>query len=100
MQPTGSGSGVVTLNNVRVFGNYVGVGGTGPNSVIAVIKDSMISNNRSTALSVDGSVFIRFGYSVVSGNLGAATFGNVTSFGNNQIFGNSPDTTPSTISLR
>jgi hypothetical protein len=74
---------------------FFGVSATGSAATAQVeIFDSVISNNASNGLNATGTGAIKVGHSIITGNASAATNGNVSSFGNNQIIDNATDNTP------
>jgi hypothetical protein len=93
--PTGSGSAKVSISNVKVVSNYVGIGAitSGP-AINMQIMDSVISNNSNIGIVASASAVVRIGRSAITNNFAASSTGNLLSFLDNQINGNSPDVTP------
>jgi Right handed beta helix region len=95
--PTGAGIAKVNLNNVTIAKNNVGIAAIGTLANTNVqIDNSTISANLSTGVLASGGATIRIGRSAIVNNAGAATSGNVLSYLDNQINGNTPDTVPVT----
>lgn len=91
IQPNG-GSAKVLLNNVSINKNFVGLNVQGTANV--QINNSNISDSLSTGIAQGGASNVRIGRSMIVNNSGIATAGSVLSYGDNQINGNGPDTTP------
>jgi hypothetical protein len=97
VSPTGAGIAKANLNNVTLAKNNNGLAaiGTAANTIVQ-IDNSTISTNSLTGLIANGGATVRVGRSAITLNGGAATSGNVLSYLDNQINGNTPDTTPAT----
>ncbi|MBR0973301.1 hypothetical protein [Bradyrhizobium sp. Bra64] len=91
INPNG-GSAKVLINNSSINKNFVGVNAQG--SVNLQVNNSNISESLSTGVAQGGVANIRIGRSMIVNNAGIATAGTVLSYGDNQINGNGPDTTP------
>jgi len=92
----------LVLSNTTVDRNFFfGVSAVGNGSTTQVeVYNSILSNNNNSALSATGTgAAIKVGHSVITGSGAAATNGNVSSFGNNQIIDNATDTTPTLLTL-
>lgn len=84
------------VRNVTLERNFIGVSavGTGATSGVNVVE-SAITSSGSNGLSATGAgASIKVGSSFIVGNNAAGTTGAVTSFGNNEIIDNNPDTVP------
>jgi hypothetical protein len=84
------------LDRVTVAKNFVGVAAIGAGQTASMqIDDSAITGNSSIGVIAAGTgAVVRIGRSSVVNNGSSATSGNVLSYLDNQINGNSPDTTP------
>jgi hypothetical protein len=94
IMPSG-GSASALLNHVTVEKNNVGIAAIGAAANLQ-IDNSTISANAGIGIVAGGGGAVRIGRSAIVNNGGAATSGNVLSYMDNQINGNSPDTTPAT----
>jgi hypothetical protein len=90
----------IVLSNVTLDRNVAGVVAAGAATSQVEIYNSVIANSAGIGLNATGTGSIRVGHSVITGGGAAATSGNVTSFGNNQILDNATDTTPPTTALK
>ena len=91
---TGTGLARAVIRNTTLDRNFIGVlaSATGQLSSINVV-DSSITSSAGNGLNATGTnASIKVGSSFIIGNLTAATSGNVSSFGNNEIIDNNPDT--------
>jgi len=91
INPNG-GSAKGLINNVSINKNFVGLSVQGASNV--QVNNSNVSESLSTGISQGGAATIRIGRSMIVNNDGIATAGSVLSYGDNQINGNGPDTTP------
>jgi hypothetical protein len=89
----------VSLDRVTVFRNFAGVAAVGIGGASEMmIANSRIDGNLSTGVIATGAgATVRMGSSTIANNQGAATSGNVLSYGNNQINSNNPDTVPGLV---
>jgi hypothetical protein len=92
----GSATAVAVLERVTVTRNVVGVAAIGQGGASAMqINNTVISNNSSIGLVSTGTGgVIRIGRSEIINNAGGSINGNVLSYLDNQVNGNSPDTFP------
>jgi hypothetical protein len=93
---TASGFARAFLRNVTADRNFIGIQalGNGTTSAINVV-DSSVTASGSNGLSATGTgASIKVGSSYIIASGAAATSGAVTSFGNNEIIDNNPDTVP------
>jgi hypothetical protein len=99
--PTGAATAKALLNRVSVEKNFVGMAavGSGPVADIMIFHSTVAGNAGIGIVAAGGGATVRIGSSVIANNGGAATSGNVLSYGNNQINDNTPDTIPTTIPL-
>jgi hypothetical protein len=99
--PTGAATAKALLNRVSVEKNFVGMAavGSGPVADIMIFHSTVAGNAGIGIVAAGGGATVRIGASVIANNGGAATSGNVLSYGNNQINDNTPDTIPTTIPL-
>jgi hypothetical protein len=89
---------VAVLDHVTVTRNVVGVASIGQGGASAMqINESAITNNSSIGLVASGTGgVVRIGRSLIINNAGGSISGNVLSYQDNQLIGNSPDTIPVT----
>jgi hypothetical protein len=94
--PTGGATAGVLLNRVTVEANFIGIAavGAGPAVNVMLFETTVAANGSTGILASGGGATVRVGSSVITNNGGAATSGNVLSYGNNQINANNPDTVP------
>jgi hypothetical protein len=87
---------VAMLNNVKLAKNAVGAAAVGQGGAAAIqIINSVISNGSNTALiAIGAGATIRIGRSAIINNAGGSINGNVLSYLDNQMVGNSPNTAP------
>ena len=91
----------MNVNDSTASGNtgagFNATGGTGP---AQLMLRAINSSNNGTGLVSGTNGTIRFGYSTITGNnLATNATGTLVSYGNNQINGNTTDTTPALIPL-
>jgi hypothetical protein len=93
-----SATAVAVLDHVTVTRNVVGVASVGQGGASAMqINESAITNNSSIGLVASGTgAVVRIGRSLIINNAGGSISGNVLSYQDNQLIGNSPDTIPVT----
>jgi len=93
-----SATAVAVLDHVTVTRNVVGVASVGQGGAAAMqINESAITNNSSFGLVANGTGgVVRIGRSLIINNAGGSITGNVLSYLDNQLIGNSPDTAPAT----
>jgi hypothetical protein len=78
----------------RLHSIGVSANGVGQLSAINVVESSISSSGGNGSFATGTGAAIKVGASFIIGNNAAATSGNVSSFGNNQIIDNNPDTVP------
>lgn len=91
--PFGSGVGKAHLVDVTVSNNFHGVVALGATATVEIDKSTITGNAGNGIISINGAT-ARVGRSSINFSASAATSGNVLSFNDNQIFGNTPDTVP------
>jgi hypothetical protein len=91
--PSGSGVGKAHLVNVTVGNNFHGVVALGATATVEIDSSAITGNAGNGIISINGAT-ARVGRSSINYSASAATSGNVLSFNDNQIFGNTPDTVP------
>jgi hypothetical protein len=93
-----SATAVAVLDHVTVTRNVVGVASVGQGAASAMqVNESAITNNSSIGLVATGTgAVVRIGRSLIINNAGGSISGNVLSYQDNQLIGNSPDTIPVT----
>lgn len=98
---TAAGFARALIKNSAVDKNFVGIAAVGNGTTSAIqMFNSTVSHNNGTALIALGTGgVIKVGSSAIVGNAGAATSGNVLSYGNNQITDNGTDTIPGAVPL-
>jgi hypothetical protein len=95
---SGSGLNVVITDAVAASNNY----GIGASGAVVMVRNSAISNN-AVGIAADQLAVVRVGQSTVTGNgigLQTSNSGQIVSFGNNNLAGNTTDgstTTPATL---
>jgi hypothetical protein len=89
---------VAVLDHVTLTRNVVGAAAVGQGGASAMqINESAITNNTSVGLVANGTGgVVRVGRSLIINNAGGSITGNVLSYLDNQLIGNSPDTAPGT----
>jgi hypothetical protein len=93
---TGTGFARAFLRNVTLDRNFNGVSAaaTGQTSAINVVESAITASGGAGLIATGTGGSIKVGASFIIGNGAAATSGNVSSFGTNEIIDNSPDTVP------
>jgi len=91
--PSGAGVGKAHLVDVTSSNNFHGVVALGATATVEIDRSTITGNAGNGIISINGAT-ARVGRSSINYGASAATSGNVLSFNDNQIFGNTPDTVP------